>query len=187
MEGDLCLVREGHRDSVTMHGVCAPRTGLDRVPVPLPRPCSFCPISALPALHWGSRLPHALAEHASCTCREPDTAATGQRYAGRRAEARDPREEGIPRWWPWSGAGRTGEGQQRSTSHPIAVLRPSPPCQHACGQCLAKTKRCAGWWRRTARSGIYPHGRFLGYPDLRNVHWACCRWALCDCTPAAHT
>src|SRR5215472_4167559 len=53
MEGDLGLVREGHRDSVAMHGVGAPRTGPDRVPVPLPRPCGFCPISALPALHWG--------------------------------------------------------------------------------------------------------------------------------------
>jgi hypothetical protein len=52
MEGNLRLVREGHRDRLAAHGERTPRAGLDRVPVPLPRPCGFGPVSALPVLHW---------------------------------------------------------------------------------------------------------------------------------------
>ena len=37
-----------------------------------------------------------------------------QRYAGRRADARDPREDGILIWWLWSVAHSTGGRQMRA-------------------------------------------------------------------------
>src|SRR5262245_272175 len=37
VERNLCLVRESHRDGVTVHGVGAPRAGLDRLLPPPPR------------------------------------------------------------------------------------------------------------------------------------------------------
>ena len=51
MEGDLGLVREGHRGRVAVDGVRTPRAGLDGGRVPLPRPCGLGPVSALPMLH----------------------------------------------------------------------------------------------------------------------------------------
>src|SRR5215468_3539458 len=90
MEGDLGLVREGHCDSVAMHGVGAPRTGPDRVPVPLPRPCGFCYISALPAFHWGHashmpwpRTPPTHAESLTLPPRASSTPAAAQRLVTR--------------------------------------------------------------------------------------------------------
>jgi hypothetical protein len=52
MEGDLHLVRKGHRDRLTVHGVRTPRAGPDRGRVPLLRPCGLGSVSALPTLHW---------------------------------------------------------------------------------------------------------------------------------------
>ena len=51
MEGDLGLVREGHRGRVAVDGVRTPRAGLDGGRVPLPRLCGLGPVSALPTLH----------------------------------------------------------------------------------------------------------------------------------------
>jgi hypothetical protein len=51
MEGDLRLVREGHRDRLALHGVRTPRTGPDGGRVPWPKPCGLAPVSALPTLH----------------------------------------------------------------------------------------------------------------------------------------
>jgi hypothetical protein len=51
MEGDLRLVREGHRDRLAVHGVRTPRTGPAWGRVPLLRPCGPGSVSALPPLH----------------------------------------------------------------------------------------------------------------------------------------
>ena len=126
MEGDLRLVREGHRDSVAVHGMGAPRAGSDRVPWPLPRTCGLRHVSVLPALHWGHASHTPWAGNASQTCREHDTASPGQRYAGRRVAARDPREDSVPIWWAWSVACSTGEEQMspKSRPQPWSVLLP---------------------------------------------------------------
>jgi len=49
-----------------------------------------------------------------------------QRYAGRRAEARDAREDGVPISWPWSVACSTSKGQRspKSRPQPWSVLAP---------------------------------------------------------------
>jgi hypothetical protein len=51
MEGDLRLVREGHRDRLALHGVRTPRTGPDGGRVPRPKPCGLALVSALSTLH----------------------------------------------------------------------------------------------------------------------------------------
>jgi hypothetical protein len=76
MEGDLRLVREGHRDRLARHGVRTPRAGPDGVRVPRPRPCGLGPVSALPTLHE---------RHASQ--RVSDSGAVRQGAASARAEA----------------------------------------------------------------------------------------------------
>ena len=115
MEGDLGLVREGHRDGVTMHRVSAPRAGSDRRPLPPPRTGNLCLVSPLPALHRYHASHTPWTGNASRTRREQDTAPrAGQRDAGRRVEARDAREDRVPISWLWSVACRTGEGQRRS-------------------------------------------------------------------------
>ena len=125
MEGDLRLVRESHGDGVAVHGVGAPRAGAGRVPLPVPRTCGLRPVSTLAALHWGHASHTPWAGNASRTRREHDAAPPGQRYAGRRAKARDPREDGVPIWWPWSVAWSMGEGQMgldHGVGHPCSLV-----------------------------------------------------------------
>ena len=110
MEGDLRLVREGHRDGVAVHGVGTPRAGVDRGPVPPRRTCDLDPVAALPALHGGYVSPPPSTGNASRTCREPDsTPVDPQPSAGRSAEARDAWEDGIPISSSCSVACRTGQ------------------------------------------------------------------------------
>src|SRR5437660_776514 len=86
MEGDLRLVREGHRDGVAVHGVGAPCAGSDRVPLPLPGTCGLCTVSTLPALHWSQASHTPWTGNASRTRREHDVIPPGQ-PAMRRAQS----------------------------------------------------------------------------------------------------
>src|SRR5262249_26712887 len=97
MEGGLRLVREGHRDGVTMHGVGAPRAGAHRAPVPPPRTCDLGPVTALPALHGGHASHTPWIRNASRPRREPDATPPGQ-PAGCRAQSGGPERAGG--WCP---------------------------------------------------------------------------------------